>query len=143
MFPNITSKSVRHAPKLAQLLAHLGALPIDSQPLRLQGKLLGRRGIGNWLGQDLILQSPQGAIALHYQSLLGPIGYIFLRQSLNPQDLLGRHIVTNGWFRRGATCWIDVDTLQTQSGKTCRSNHPLWTTILAIAIALWGAYILL
>lgn len=137
LFPDITSTAVRAAPDLRQLLAS-PLVPIDSQPVRWQGKLLGRRGIGNWLGQDLILQSPQGAIALHYQSLLGPIGYMFLRQAFNPQDLIGRHVVVTGWFRRGATCWLDVDALQTQSGKTCRSNHPLWTTILAIAIALWG-----
>lgn len=142
LFPDITSTAVRTTPKLAQLLATPRALPIDSQPLRWQGKLLGRRGIGNWLGQDLILRSPQGAITLHYQSLLGPIGYVFLGQSLNPQDLLRRHVAATGWFRRGATCAVDVETLQTQSGKTCRSNHPLWNTILAVAIALWGIYII-
>jgi hypothetical protein len=107
--------------------------------VRLKGKLLGRRGIANWLGQDLLLNSSQGLVKLHYQSALGTIGNIFLRQSLNPTDLLGRHIVVTGWLRRGANIWIDLNTLQTQTGKISHSYQPLWATIMALAIALYGS----
>ncbi len=138
LFPDITQTTVRATPSLADQLASPTALPIDSNPVRLKGKLLGRRGIANWLGQDLLLNSPQGLFKLHYQSPLGSIGNIFLRQSLNPMDLLGRHILVTGWFRRGATIWIDLNTLQTQKGKVSHSSQPLWATIVALAIALYG-----
>ncbi len=142
LFPDITPASVRTAPSLADYLTNSAALPIDSQPVRLKGKLLGRRGIANWLGQDLLLYSPQGLIKLHYESLLGPMGNIFFRQSLNPMDLLGRHILATGWFRRSATNWLDLHTLQTQTGKASYSSQPLWTTIVALAIALYGTAII-
>lgn len=139
LFPNITPAAISSTPSLAKQLANFKALPIDSNPVRLKGKLLGRRGIANWLGQDLLLNSSQGLVKLHYQSALGTIGNIFLRQSLNPTDLLGRHIVVTGWFRRGANIWIDLNTLQTQTGKVSHSYQPLWATIMALAIALYGS----
>ncbi len=138
LFPDITPATVRATPSLIYQLALRMALPIDSQPVRLQGKLLGRRGMANWLGQDLLLNSPQGLIKLHYESLLGPIGNVFFRQSLNPMDLLGRHILITGWFRRSATSWTDLNTLQTQTGKVSSSFQPIWTTIVALAFALSG-----
>jgi Zn-dependent protease with chaperone function len=138
LFPDITPASAVATPSLADQRANPKALPINSHPVRLKGKLLGRQGIANHLGQDLLLDSPQGLVKLHYQSALGFIGNLFLRQSLNPTDLLGRHILVTGWFRRGANCWIDLYTLQTQAGKVSHSFQPLWATIMASAIALYG-----
>ncbi len=143
LFPDITPASVRATPNLARQLAAVTALPIDSHPVRWQGKLLGRRGIANWLGQDLLLNSSQGLVKLHYQSPLGAIGNIFFRQSLDPMDLLGRHIMVTGWFRRSATTWIDINLLQTQTGKVSHSSQPLWATIAASAIALYGMAIII
>ena len=142
LFPDITPTTVRAAPNLTRQLANPTALPVDSKTVRWQGKLLGRRGIANWIGQDLLLNSSQGLIKLHYQSPLGAIGNIFFRQASNPMDLLGRHIVITGWFRRSATSWIDLNTLQTQTGNVSRSYQPVWATIAASAIALYGTAIL-
>ena len=141
-FPDFKLSNTRIDPSLTDLLADSTTLPVDSQPTRLQGKLLGRRGIGNWLGQDLILHSPTGSIKLHYASWLGPIGSFLPSQSSRPSDLIGRHLLVTGWFRRGATPWIDIDTLKLQSGTTSRSNHPVWSTLLGGAAAVWGAYII-
>jgi hypothetical protein len=134
-FPEIKPATVQTDAHLPNLLANPAALPIDSISVRLVGKLLGRRGTGNGIGQDLILQSNTGLVKLHHISWLG--------QSVSFQDLIGRQIIVTGWFRRGATPWIDVQMLQTQSGKTIHSPHPIWSTILAVAAEAWGAYILL
>lgn len=130
-------------PSLLHLLANPTALPVDSQPVRLQGKLLGRRGISNWLGQDLILHSPTGLVKLHYLPSLGLVGNLLTRQSFKATDLVGQHLIATGWFRRGATVWIDIDTLQAQGGKASRGGHPTWSTLLASGAAAWGAYIIL
>ncbi|MDB9350124.1 M48 family metalloprotease [Nodularia spumigena] len=133
-FPDIKTNSVQNDQSLPYLLANPSAIPIDSISVRLVGKLLGRRGAGNCLGQDLILQSSTGLVKLHH---------IPLGQSVNPQDLIGRQIIVTGWFRRGATPWIDIHTVQTQSGKTIQSQHPIWSTFVAVAAQAWGAYIFL
>ncbi|BAZ53382.1 hypothetical protein NIES4103_60570 [Nostoc sp. NIES-4103] len=134
-FPEIKTSSLQADDLLPNLLANPSTIPIDSVKVHLVGKLLGRRGTGNCLAQDLILQSSTGLVKLHHISWLG--------QPFNFQDLIGRQITVTGWFRRGATPWIDIQTLQTQSGKTLHSPHPIWSTVLAVAAQAWGAYIFL
>ncbi len=134
-FPDIKPQQVKTDDSLPDLLANPTLLPVNSVRVCLVGKLIGRRGTRNYLGQDLILQSNTGLVKLHYIFWLG--------QKVLPQDLVGRKVVVTGWLRRGATPWLDVQTLQTQSGKTLHSPHPVWSTVLAVAAEAWGAYILL
>lgn len=134
-FPDIKAVSVQTDEHLPNLLANPSIIPVDSVKVRFVGKLLGRKGTANSLAQDLVLQSSKGLVKLHHVSWLG--------QSINPQDLIGRQIIVTGWFRRGATPWIDIQTLQTQSGQTIHSPHPVWSTVLAVAAQAWGAYIFL
>ncbi|MBO3464088.1 Zn-dependent protease with chaperone function, partial [Aetokthonos hydrillicola CCALA 1050] len=74
-------------------------------------------------------------VKLHHVSWLG--------QQVSSQQWIGRQITVTGWLRRGATPWIDIQTLHTQNGQTIHSPHPIWSTILAVAAVAWGAYILL
>ncbi|MUL35623.1 M48 family metalloprotease [Gloeocapsopsis dulcis] len=132
---NFASKS-----DLLNFLANPNTLPLDSQPMRLQGKLLGRCGISNWLAPVLILELDIGLIRLH-QPLLKLIN-TFLRRQSQVEELIGQDIIVLGWCRRGATLWLDLATWHTQT-RSGRSNHPVWSTILACATAIWGAYIIL
>ncbi|MFB2981186.1 M48 family metalloprotease [Microseira sp. BLCC-F43] len=141
-FPDITPSTRADETTLPDLLGDPDALPIDSQPVRFPGKLLGRPGIANWLGQDLILQSGAGLVKLHYLSWLGPIGNIILGTN-RPSHLINRSVTVSGWFRRGATPWIDIEAIATSSGKTSPSGHPVWSTILATGSAVVAAYIIL
>ncbi|MBE9006692.1 M48 family metalloprotease [Fortiea sp. LEGE XX443] len=136
-FPNIKTASWQADESLPNLLANPSTIPIDSISVCLVGKLLGRSGTANSLGQDLILQSSTGLVKLHH------VPWLCLGQKVNLQDLIGRQITVTGWFRRGATPWIDIQTLQTQSGTTIYSPHPIWSTVLAVAAQAWGAYIFL
>lgn len=125
---------VQQSDRLPNLLANPSALPIDSIKVRLVGKLLGRRGTGNSLEQDLILHSNTGLVKLHHIS--------WLISNVNPQDWIGRQITVTGWFRRGATPWIDIQTLQTQNGKTINGIHPIWSMLMSVITLAWGGYIL-
>ena len=141
LFPDIKPSAPELEPPLPTLLANPTALPLDTQPIHWQGRLLGRPGISNWLGQDLILRTATGLIKLHHFSPLGPIGSLW-PQSTRPNDLVGRVVTAAGWFRRGATAWIDLETLRSAGGRTSRSHHPLWSTLLACAAVLWGVYLI-
>ena len=140
LFPNIAPANVKQtlSSSLLEFLTKPAALPILSQPVHLQGHLLGRQGISNWLGQDLILHSSTGLIKLHYLSFPGCIGNLLANHSDN---LVRQQIIVKGWFRCGATPWIDVATLQTEFGTTS-SIQPIWSFLLAIAAAFWGAYMI-
>jgi Zn-dependent protease with chaperone function len=140
-FPDIKPSTVRTEPNLGEFFTNPAILPPNSQPVQLTGKLLGRRGSLNWLVQDLILQTSTGLVKLHFFSYLGPFGNI-LPQRTRPSDLVDEQVTVTGWFRRGATPWIDVETLRTPGGKVIRAKYPIWITMLAIAAAIWGAYLI-
>ncbi|MFS8119800.1 MAG: M48 family metalloprotease, partial [Microcoleus sp.] len=140
-FPDITPRETT-SPSLPEILSNPETLPIDAQPVQLSGQLLGRSGIGNWLGQDLILQTATGLVRLHYVSRFGPCGSLWPKL-IRPSDLIGKPVVATGWLRRGATVAIDLETLRSQSGRVSDSGHPIWSAILAFAAAVWGAYIII
>lgn len=135
LFANIETKNVHKSESIVELLTNPTALPIDSTPIELSGKLLGRRGSCNYLGQDLILQVGNSLVKLHHVSWLG--------QSVNPQDFIGKQVSVTGWLRRGATPYVDIQTLKTASGIRVNSPHPIWCTILTVAAFAWGAYMVL
>ncbi|MBF2015202.1 MAG: M48 family metalloprotease [Rivularia sp. T60_A2020_040] len=135
LFVDIKPENVQTSESLPELFTNPATLPIDSTAVEFSGKLLGRRGSRNYLGQDLILQVGLNLVKLHHVSWLG--------QSLNAQDFIGRRVCVTGWLRRGATPWLDIQTLKTQSGKMVNSPHPIWSTILTVATFAWGAYIIL
>ncbi|OCR02825.1 hypothetical protein BCD67_15595 [Oscillatoriales cyanobacterium USR001] len=138
-FPDI-KPSTAASPTIPEILSSPETLPLDSQPIQVQGKLLGRIGIHNWLGQDLTLQTTTGLVTLHHLSLLGPIGNLW-PTSTRPSDLIGKTVTVTGWLRRGATVEIDLEHLQVEGGRTSYSNHPIWSTILALGLAIWGAWL--
>ena len=139
-FPDIKRSNLLINPSLLDLLRPTTSLPVDSQPLRLQGTLLGRRGFANWLHQDLMLLTETGLIRLHHTSRWGFWGDL-LPQKLRPPAFMKYPVTVTGWFRRGATPWIDVDTIQGK-GAFLQGQHPLWSTALAIASALLGAFVI-
>ena len=135
LFADIKTEAAHTSDYLAELLTNPASLPIHSTAVKLSGKLLGRRGCSNYLGQDLILEVGNILVKLHHVSWLG--------QSVNAQDFIGRTVSITGWLRRGAIPTLDIQTLKTQSGKTVNSPHPVWSTIFTVAAFAWGAYIIL
>lgn len=134
-FPDIKLNLAQTNENFITLLTNPTSLPVDSNCVVLSGKLIGRCGTGNYLGQDLMLQTNKGLLKLHHISWLG--------QAVNPQDFIGRQVVVSGWLRRGATPWVDIQIVKTQSGKTINGFHPIWSMILAFISTALGAYIFL
>lgn len=138
LFPDIQPGNLQN-PSLAQLLSVPSAIPVEGQPVCLHGVLLGQRGTRNQFSQDLFLQSEEGCIRLNYIPPLGPIAAL-LPQTPLPVDLLQRTVTVTGWFRRGATVWIDVETIRPQSAKALSGGHPVWATAIAVVLMLLGAW---
>ncbi|MBW4515348.1 MAG: M48 family metalloprotease [Timaviella obliquedivisa GSE-PSE-MK23-08B] len=139
-FPDI-KRNLQITSDLSSLLSNPTALPVDSQPIRIQGKLLGRKGFGNWLHQDLLLSTKTGLIRLHHTSSLGVLKDL-MPQPVRPQKFMDEVVTVTGWFRRGVSPWIDVETIQTKQGTTIRSEHPVWSTTLGAIAALLGIYMI-
>lgn len=140
-FPEIKSSNILNQPHLSDLVIKPNAIPLDSQPICLTGQLLGRTSLKNTFAQDLILQTSTGMVKLHYLPQWTPLSNFWPR-IIQPQELITQTLKVTGWWRRGATPWIDVDTLETSDHRTVlQGGHPLWSTILALGFTLWGAYL--
>jgi Zn-dependent protease with chaperone function len=144
-FPDLPHTWHRRAPEaptidLAAAVQDSRALPNQARPTALTGKLLGREGISNWLGQDLLLQTPSGLIRLHSTSALGILGnwpWITWFGGSRAMDMIGQSVHVAGWLRRGATPWFDLEILRHPSGRVYRGGHQIWAAIVgAIAILL-------
>ncbi|NEQ36190.1 MAG: M48 family metalloprotease [Okeania sp. SIO3I5] len=138
-FPDIKQTQLSQNPDLVELLTDLKALPLDSQIIQFKGKLLGKSGMSNWLGQDLVVKTTKGLVRLHYSHNFGPLGNLWPKID-RPSDLVGKSITVTGWWRRGATPWIDINALKSENGQSIHSGHPVWSTIVAFTLAIWGAY---
>jgi Zn-dependent protease with chaperone function len=139
-FPEIRSawlKTSTTSPSLASAIQQAPPLPINSQIIRLEGRVLGRNEINNHLNQDLLLETSTGIVKLHCTSRFGFVGDL-LPKTTRPADLVNQTIVATGWLRRGTTAWLDVDTLRSSSGRISQSAHPVWSTVIGAIAALLG-----
>ena len=112
------------------------ASPLRGQPVKLDGKLIGRGDAGYSFGSDLKLQDKSGMIFLRYSSRFGPIGN-FLFGAGKVKDLIGTSGSTLGWFRRGVAPWMDL-IRYTSGGKVIDSYHRVWSLILGIGCIVLG-----
>jgi Zn-dependent protease with chaperone function len=142
-FPDLPTEGRKkgHQETVIPLLTDPTTTPLRSQPVRLEGTILGRRGISNVFNQDLWLNTAKGLIPLHYTSRLGVFGSLF-PQVFRPSILVNKALLVTGWFRRSTIPWLDVDTLQTPTGRIEPSGHPVWSFVLAAIAATWGILIL-
>lgn len=142
-FPDIPSVTgPENARRLANWLQAPDRLPIDRHPVKLEGTLLGRPDLANAVNQDLVLQTTGGLIRLHCTAIFSPLSTL-LSQPPYPANLSNSPVTVTGWFRRGATPWIDVETIRTAGGRVSYSYHPIWSTIAATLTSLWGIYMIL
>lgn len=114
---------------------------LNPQPVNLQGQLLGRSGISNWLGQDLWIKTDRGLLRLQYLSQLGVLGN-WARDRLRPCHHIGESVTVVGWLRRGATAWVDLDNLRMAAG-TNQGGHQIWSTVLATIAFVVGLVLIL
>ena len=110
-------------------------LPVESIPTHLSGTVLGRPGLANWLGQDLLLKTTDGLIKLHFFSVAGPLGNCLRLGSLP----IGQSVQLLGWFRRGNQPWIDIDQMRLNN-SVISAAHPIFSlaiALISISLGLW------
>lgn len=130
---------------LIDSLAQANVIPLKPQLVMLQGKLQGRSGVANWLGQDLWIEMASGdRIKLHVGASLGPIG-LWLRELFGNRTLVqyvGQDVMVSGWLRRGATMWLDVEAARTEQG-VLSGGHQVWSILIGGVFVGVGLFVLL
>ena len=136
---NIESVALIHS------FTQANAIPLKPQLVMLQGKLQGRSGVANWLGQDLWIEMASGdRIKLHVGASLGPTG-LWLREVFGNRTLaryVGQDVMVSGWLRRGATMWMDVEAARTEQGVLL-GGHQVWSILIGGVFVGVGLFVLL
>ncbi len=135
-FPELNKPAVHQ--NLPTLLESSSLLPTPGQPVWFQGRLLGRRGSANGIGQDLFLATDSGVVRLHITSGIGVLGLLGTDRW---STLIGQPVEVTGWFRRGMTPWIDAEVVK-GTHYTHTSCYQLWT-LLQSCLALLGTLYLI
>lgn len=116
-------------------------LPASSLATRLSGTLLGRPGLANWLGQDMLLKTEFGLHKLRYFSVLGPFGSVVGLRA-QPPETIGKSVQVLGWFRRGTQPWIDIDKIQLGNGRWLPAAYPIFSLLIAALSSSLGLWLL-
>ena len=140
-FPDV-SMGMPLTQDLAPWLSDPELLPVNSLATKLSGTVIGRPGLANWLGQDLLLQTSMGLHKLHYFSVLGPLGNVFsLGQKMT--TAIGQTVQVLGWFRRGTQPWFDIDSVRLSNGVLLKAAHPIFSLLIASISSLYGLWLLI
>ncbi|WP_299491517.1 zinc metalloprotease HtpX [Acaryochloris sp. IP29b_bin.137] len=125
MYPNFGQAPQRD---VLTLMSDPYASPLRGQPVRLDGRLIGRGDAGYKFGSDLKLQDKSGMLFLRYSSRFGPIGNFLFGMS-QVKDLIDTQVGSTGWFRRSIAPWMDLIQLRTEGGRVINSYHRFWSFI--------------
>ncbi len=124
---------------LLSLMTQPRALPAQSQPVQLHGKLLGRQGSANLFAQDLVLQTEDGLIRVHHWFRFSPLLELWLQPD-RPSNAISQPVRITGWLRRGASVWLDLDNLRCTDGMVSYGGVVVWMAIVATIAALLAIY---
>jgi Zn-dependent protease with chaperone function len=133
MYPNFSQAKETD---IFDLMCDPYASPLRGQPVKLDGKLIGRGDAGYQFGSDLKLQDNTGMIFSRYASRFGAIGN-FLFGWRKVKDLIGSQVKTTGWFRRGISPWLDLIEMKTPN-QTVKSYHRFWSFIVGGGAVILG-----
>jgi Zn-dependent protease with chaperone function len=140
-FPELKPTQRLTQPHLGELYQNPQQIPVDSLGICIDGQLLGRSIMGNRMGQDLILSTPTGLVKLHYVPSLTPLANFWPRFP-HPADWVSQPVQVIGWWRRGASPWIDVERIQTVNQRVqIHGGHAVWLTLIAGILAFWGVWL--
>jgi len=127
----------------AALFQRPPTLPVNGDPMTLQGTLLGSTGMANGLSQTLYLLKDQGTVQLKFASPLDWWRGI-TSSSQHPSTWIGGQVTVLGWLRRaGGQLWLDVSSLQVAGQPPYRVHTPQWTTGLGLVLCVWGIWTIL
>ncbi|MFW9989620.1 MAG: zinc metalloprotease HtpX [Candidatus Odinarchaeota archaeon] len=116
------------------LVTKVKVSPIRTIPAFLEGKIVGRGIPGYYFSEDMYFQDNTGLIYVDYRFGIGIADLIFSLRTVN--KLIGQRVRIKGWYRRGPSPYIQVDTIWSESGTRHRnyakSFRYFWTVLAFI-----------
>lgn len=122
--------------KVVDLIMNVKVSPVRPEPAIIEGKIIGKGIPGYYISDDLFFRDETGLLYVDYRFGLSIVDFFWA--ILRVRKLIGQRVRIKGWYRRGPSPYIQVDTIETMDGHRYRnySKHLryIWT-VLAFIIA--------
>ena len=101
------------------LITNVKVSPIRTVPAILEGKIVGRGNPGYYFSEDLLFEDNTARMLVDYRFGIGIVDLIFSLRTA--RRLIGQRVRIKGWYRRGPMPYIQVDTIESESGGRHRN----------------------
>jgi Zn-dependent protease with chaperone function len=101
------------------LVTYVKASPIRTVPAILEGKIVGKGIPGYYFSDDMYFQDNTGLMYVDYRFGIGIVDLFFALTKV--RRLIGQRVRIKGWYRRGPSPYIQVDTIESESGARHRN----------------------
>ncbi len=115
---------------VVELITNIKVSPIRAVPAIIEGKIVGKGIPGYYFGEDLYFQDNTGLMYIDYRFGFSLVDFFWALSKAN--KLVGQRVRIKGWYRRGPSPYLQVDTIETESGKRYRNYSKHMTYILAV-----------
>jgi len=105
--------------KVVDLVTNVKASPMRSVPAIVEGKIVGRGVPGYYFSEDMYFQDDTGLMYVDYRFGIGIVDLIFSLRTV--RKIVGQRVRIKGWYRRGPSPYIQVDTIETEQGRRHRN----------------------
>jgi Zn-dependent protease with chaperone function len=119
-----------------ELVTNVKVSPIRTVPAVLEGKIVGKGIPGYYFSDDLYFQDNTGLMYIDYRFGLSIVDFFWA--ILKVKQLIGQSVRIKGWYRRGPSPYLQVDTIETEMGKRYRNYSKHVTYIWAVLAFLIG-----
>jgi len=126
---------------VVDLVTNVKVSPIRTVPAILEGKIVGKGVPGYYFSEDMYFQDSTGLMYVDYRFGIKIVDLIFSLRRV--RNLIGQRVKIKGWYRRGPIPYIQVDTIESESGNRHRnySKHMryFWV-VLAFVLGIVSLY---
>jgi len=122
--------------KVLDLVTNVKVSPIRCIPAYIEGKIVGKGIPGYYFSEDMYFQDDTGLMYVDYRFGIGIVDLIFSLRSVN--RLIGQRVRIKGWYRRGPSPYIQVDTIWSESGKRHRNYSKAFRYVWAVLAFILG-----
>ena len=105
--------------KVVELVTNVKASPMRSVPAIIEGKIVGRGVPGYYFSDDMYFLDDTGLMYVDYRFGIGIVDMIFALRTV--RKIVGQRVRIKGWYRRGPSPYIQVDTIETEQGRRHRN----------------------
>jgi Zn-dependent protease with chaperone function len=105
--------------KAVDLITNVKVSPIRTVPAILEGEIVGRGRPGYYFSEDMLFEDNTARMYVDYRFGIGIVDLIFSLRTV--KRLIGQRVRIKGWYRRGPIPYIQVDTIESESGSRHRN----------------------